>query len=366
LISIPHLDDKNPNFEEFVERKYFSLLNGVRALAIFAVLWHHSSGGSLANSEWAGRGYLGVDLFFILSGFLITHLLMRESRTVGTINLKKFYIRRALRIFPLYYGYLFFLIPYTLIFTTEKIGGMKAVLPYYVFFVSNWSPEHAEHFFHRAWSLAVEEQFYLIWPIVFSFFSLRISFSILIGFVLIVLLGSVEWTFLSDSNLSFFSKFVPYQTILIGCFCAFMLNQKKTYIAVTQLLGCKWASPLALFVLLVGIAVQRGDIVGFPQFLIHVAMAVFLISTVVNEKNYLREVLGSKCFRNVGMVSYGIYVLHGQFWGLTKNLCSYVSWLGLGDTRVLFFLVFSLISFFSAYLSYHFFEVFFLSVKKKY
>jgi peptidoglycan/LPS O-acetylase OafA/YrhL len=83
----------------------FGSLDGLRALSVVAVIWHHSGGGMVA-SEWAQHGHHGVTLFFAISGFLITTLLLRERDRHGAIDLRAFYVRRALRIFPLYYAVL--------------------------------------------------------------------------------------------------------------------------------------------------------------------------------------------------------------------------------------------------------------------
>src|SRR5882672_6045500 len=89
----------------FQKAKYFPLLDGLRAVSIVGVVWHHA-GGALHFSGPLSRGYHGVSLFFVISGFLITTLLLRERSRTGAISLRKFYLRRALRIFPLYYAVL--------------------------------------------------------------------------------------------------------------------------------------------------------------------------------------------------------------------------------------------------------------------
>src|ERR1700733_8095947 len=89
-------------FDRFAAMRRFAALDGLRALSVIAVVWHHTSG--TPGPAISAKGYLGVDFFFAISGFLITTLLVREHAATKTISLRKFYARRALRIFPLYYA----------------------------------------------------------------------------------------------------------------------------------------------------------------------------------------------------------------------------------------------------------------------
>ncbi|MGB2610895.1 MAG: acyltransferase, partial [Isosphaeraceae bacterium] len=99
--------------EQYLGTRTFASLNGVRGLCILSVLWHHAPGG--LHALILERGFLGVDMFFVLSGFLIVTLLLRERDRTGSISLKKFYARRTLRIFPIYYLVLFTLLLFYLL-----------------------------------------------------------------------------------------------------------------------------------------------------------------------------------------------------------------------------------------------------------
>jgi peptidoglycan/LPS O-acetylase OafA/YrhL len=130
------------------------------------VVWHHSL--PRAEAGWLGRGHVGVPLFFALSGFLITTLLLVERRATGDIALGQFWVRRSLRIFPLYYatltGFTLFL---ALREPNDATRHFFDNLPFYASYTSNWFVEFAvPHpvWFGFAWSLATEEQFYLWWP----------------------------------------------------------------------------------------------------------------------------------------------------------------------------------------------------------
>jgi peptidoglycan/LPS O-acetylase OafA/YrhL len=151
--------------EEYLSVRYFSSLDGLRAISILLVIWHHAVGGE----GILGRGHHGVGLFFAISGFLITTLLVREHSEHGSINIRAFYLRRALRIFPLYYAVLaIYTLGWFLGTRGTPIGdGFLENLPAFATYTTNWfvqlEPGEPVAFYH-AWSLATEEQFYLLWP----------------------------------------------------------------------------------------------------------------------------------------------------------------------------------------------------------
>ena len=148
-------------FDRYRAQASFGALDGLRCLCIVAVVWHHSVAIDF-DLPIAGRGFLGVDLFFVISGYLIVTLLLREHRRTGTISLRNFYIRRTLRIFPVYYAIVFALSLYYWLVNTDSEVGQQFLkdIPIYLTYTGN--------FFHPGWavvwSLAAEEQFYLVWP----------------------------------------------------------------------------------------------------------------------------------------------------------------------------------------------------------
>ena len=155
-----------PSQAAFLAQRRFASLNGLRCLAILAVIWHHASG---RRNEILGRG-LGVDLSFAISGFLITTLLAREFSRTGQINLRRFYARRTLRIFPLYFAVLGL---YVLLVIGTRGGTPQGAafmhhLPVFATYTSNWFVPIGNGnstIFYFAWSLATQEQFYLLWPL---------------------------------------------------------------------------------------------------------------------------------------------------------------------------------------------------------
>jgi peptidoglycan/LPS O-acetylase OafA/YrhL len=138
-------------------------LNGIRALAVLGVLWHHA-GPAAGVQAIHLNGFLGVDLFFVLSGLLITGLLLQEQAATGRIALAKFYVRRSLRIFPLYYAVLAALSLYFVLSAgaSSQREAFLRELPWQLSYTSNWVPIHS--MLAISWSLSTEEQFYLVWP----------------------------------------------------------------------------------------------------------------------------------------------------------------------------------------------------------
>ena len=156
------LVESKPNLTQF------GSLDGLRALAVAGVVWHHAGDRGL-GPPIAQRGFLGVDLFFVISGFLITRLLLREQQSLGRIHLRAFFARRALRLMPLYY--LVLLVMAVLLGLVWPGAPMAEAyfrdLPYYATYTSNWIVPGT--ILALSWSLALEEQFYLTWPLVLRF-----------------------------------------------------------------------------------------------------------------------------------------------------------------------------------------------------
>jgi peptidoglycan/LPS O-acetylase OafA/YrhL len=148
---------------------YVPGLDGLRALAVIAVITYH------ANREWLGGGFLGVEVFFVISGYLITLLLIAERERSGSVSLTDFWVRRARRLLPALFTLLIGTITYCAMFERDRLGRLRGDVVGGFFYVSNWfqvwtgssytsSAEFAP--LRHLWSLAVEEQFYIIWPLV--------------------------------------------------------------------------------------------------------------------------------------------------------------------------------------------------------
>ena len=154
----------SPSHKDYLACRYFAGLDGLRCLSITAVVWHHCLPAN--SSGIATRGFLGVDLFFVLSGYLIVTLLLREKDRKGHISLKDFWLRRILRLVPAYYLALALLMLTYLVFKPNAPATAELLksLPIYALYLSNWFSPQVPNL-GPTWSLATEEQFYLVWPI---------------------------------------------------------------------------------------------------------------------------------------------------------------------------------------------------------
>jgi peptidoglycan/LPS O-acetylase OafA/YrhL len=149
---------------------YQPSLDGLRALSVGVVLLYH------AGFSWMHGGFFGVEVFFVVSGFLITSLLLDEAERHGVVSLRQFWLRRARRLFPALYAVLLAVAVWAaLAGTAEQQSQLRRDIPWSVFYVNNWGqilgnvPYFAGEppLLRHLWSLAVEEQWYLVWPLVF-------------------------------------------------------------------------------------------------------------------------------------------------------------------------------------------------------
>lgn len=170
---------------------YFPQLDGIRTLAVLMVIvshWYHGRDYSFLHYG----GAMGVGLFFVLSGFLITHILLdqQEAFLTGKADqklriIKTFYIRRTLRIFPIYYLYIGMVLLLGLGQSREVWAWLLTyTYNFQLFLTSQWHSGYIEHL----WSLAIEEQYYLIWPAMILFCPGRYQFHLVLGFILLAVL----------------------------------------------------------------------------------------------------------------------------------------------------------------------------------
>lgn len=293
------------------EINYFKELNGLRALAVGLVLFHHYFSQNIAHKLRLGA--MGVDIFFVLSGFLITNILMsyRQEKTFGR-SLKVFYTRRALRIFPLYYLYLGLVL---LLFadTINKTGLLWALFYAVNFYVvSGHLPDIVYGHF---WSLAVEEQFYFFWPLVILLTSRKwlkpvIIFSIVSSFL-----------FSLASSLILGLKYTPWlhtfscvQALGLGGLLSILRRENASQLNfIRQYNTAIVFLSLVCFTLSVWISSVGTDV--FSLIRLSSGILTFALITRLTEKksgtrDIFRRTMNWSWMQFVGKISYGIYVYH--------------------------------------------------------
>jgi peptidoglycan/LPS O-acetylase OafA/YrhL len=299
-------------FDAFRASSYFSALDGLRAISILMVLLHHVPklpSGPLHTLQENGR--YGVAFFFVISGFLICTLFLREEDKTGRIALGKFYGRRALRLLPLYYAAL--ALQTLMVFglkqyTPENQELFREKLPAYFFYFSNWLPTATEGPFFCAWSLAVEEQFYLLFGLLMFMTGRRVvikavAAALMLKVAVYALCGEV------DAGSTLWRVVFSYQEpILLGVLIAFALNRRRGHEFLSRWLG----SSRALAVIGAGLLAwlwlhpMRTQSSWDAQWL-YLLMTAMVAGLVVRPAT---PVLGGRFMAHVGKISYGIYLLH--------------------------------------------------------
>lgn len=295
--------------------KYIPGLNGLRAIAVFLVIFFHwdfpPSTTSLFLKKVLPDGVFGVNLFFVLSGFLISAILLIEKEKATAIphqNKKiivNFYVRRFLRIFPIYYLTLFILYFSSMPdFHKNFIYYLTYTENFNVFFKGSWDS------FCHTWSLAVEEQFYLIWPFIIIFTNKNRLKYVLVFFILLGPAFSIFQTvFLKPRLNAFVLPPSCFDAFAIGALIAFYYteNEMKTF--------KKWIKILLPFSGLLFIYWKLAPAGGHFQYfkrssesIIASGLILFCIS---NSYTQLRnKLLENRLMYQLGLVSYGIYLFH--------------------------------------------------------
>jgi peptidoglycan/LPS O-acetylase OafA/YrhL len=290
---------------QFLSTRHYRSLDGLRGIAIAVVVWHHATG---PRPGLLGKAF-AVHLFFAISGLLITTLLLREAERTGTVSLRGFYLRRSLRIFPLYYTVL--ALYAVLVAALDRSPAGSAFfenLPAYLTYTANWFvAQHGPRVvFYFAWSLATEEQFYLVWPVVIRF--ARRWAPAVMGLLLVA--GEVTLLAISRHALPRDALWVRVLAsiaapICLGCLGAFLLHSRRGYEHAERFAGRRWSAPVAAGLLVAVLACDDA-----PGFLVSFAASALVLTCAIREDHGLRWVLELRPLAFVGRISYGIFLLH--------------------------------------------------------
>ena len=363
------------------ERIYFPNLNGLRFIAAFLVIIHHieqikkflNIGDSFFKVPFISIiGKLGVVLFFVLSGFLITYLLLSEEKSFKSISIQKFYMRRILRIWPLYFLIIilaFLVLPYIKLFEITGLGnevvfnnlGMKLLL--FAFFFPNLVLSfygivpYASH----TWSIGTEEQFYLFWPWLLKHFKKNRIFIMLIIIVFYRLISG----FLNTS----FSDFLVYKKIIasiwacfnfdcmsIGGIFAVLLFQKNKFLILLK-------NNFFFYFTLVLVIIMIVNGVFIPHInyeLYSILFGIIILNFASNE--IMKISLENTIFNFLGNISYGLYMFHPIGIVLALTICKSTNLI----SNWFIYPLSLLLTISIAWFSYNYFEKYFLKFKPKF
>lgn len=364
---------------------FFENLDGLRFLCFLAVFFFHSFHTEIPaiinhpvyhfiNQSVFGNGNLGVNFFFVLSGFLITYLLIVEKETNGKIDVLKFWMRRVLRIWPLFYlcvfvGFVVF--PQIKLFFGQ-VPNETAHPIYYLTFLNNFDfiasglPDAS--ILGVLWSVAIEEQFYLVWPLVLSLFPVRKYW---IPF-LIVICASLWFRATHDNYMNYeFHTLSCIGDMAVGALGAWLILTKPLIIQYIEKLS---KIKIVVLYILFGILFFFRKEILFENYVVRIferLVIAFFILGIILEQNYARnsfyKMSRFKRISNLGKITYGLYCLH--FLGIlitlkitNKLLFNTELWQVMFlETVVALFL-----SIFIARISYRYFESPFLKLKDKF
>lgn len=294
-------------------------LDFLRALAVFAVLVDHS--GAFSASGWGlFNGATGVQMFFVLSGFLITWMLLDETQRKGRLNLRAFYLRRFARLMPVFYAYV--LVGTALLLLAHKLipwGALAASLVYGLNYYQglNGAPTH---FLSHCWSLAVEEQFYFIWPLTLAFLlraGMRLDKSIAIMLLCVwVYRSSVQLMGLASDAYIYRALEMRADHLLIGCLLAVLLRRVQVR---SRFEGLHTRFPWLLLVLFAALSISSsfdGNLnyrYSLGYVIEPIATALLLPLVVIsaqNKRGPFAWFVNSPLIVKAGQASYGIYLFH--------------------------------------------------------
>jgi len=350
-------------------------LNGIRTIAALGVIFSHinlaleafgfgaySLFGFTKNGKaksWV-LGEHGVTMFFVLSGFLITYLLLKEFEKTNTIDIRKFYIRRILRIWPLYFLYLFL----TLFFLRDEMT-LDYNLTYYLTFLANvpFVMKQSYAGMDHLWSISIEEQFYLFWPFMFLLFVKGKFLSKVFYFiVLLSLLRVFIWAIVPFSTLALFSLVNRFDCMALGALGAYLVQSRYKIIEIVNL---KWAQVVAWSILLLLILDKFHFINSILEVFVVEIVTIIIIIGQINVKNRLIN-LENRGFSYIGKLSFGLYVYHPLVIILAHKYLKFNVFESIYLDVIGVFLFVFFVTLLVAHISYFYFEKWFLNLKGKY
>ncbi len=373
---------------------YFPNLDGLRFFAFFVVFINHASiclGYYSPNKNFVfirdnflKNGDIGVSFFFVLSGFLITYLLLKEKETLGKINIKHFYIRRVLRIFPLYY--------FVVVLGLYVIPMLNNHLPinfpmntsithlnpyYYLTFTGNFDYLKngiSNVFLGVLWSVSVEEQFYLFWCPLIAFLPRKY----LMPTFIFIIIGSIGFRYFYSDGKAMILKFHSLSVVTylaMGAVIAHLSTKEKIISKIKTI-----PKYLIVIIYIIGIVSIPFRLYTWKLGVHYILVASFIpvffaafFAFIIMEQNFAAhsfyKISGFKFISSMGKYTYGMYCYHMMvFFGILFGL--HLLGVNLYGMSKFAFVSLAITSFFAtclvSVLSYHYFEMLFLKLKGRF
>ena len=299
--------------------------DGLRALAVLAVMVSH------AHIPGGLGGFLGVDVFFVLSGFLITALLIQERDRNGHIDFKRFYGRRALRLFP---ALLVMTTVVGIVLVAWPSGDLRsdslASLPFAVTYLMNYVAMVVDRglgVFGHTWSLAIEEQFYLLWPPVLAlglarFRQTSLAVLAVAAAALIVVVRAIVWLGTADVNLVYFPFHARGDVLLVGCAAALVMTASPARLVEAAGQRTKSVALIAGTVIAAIAAVtttSTGWLYLFGLAMVAICSIVIIAQLAAHPTSLAGRLLSWRPLAFIGTISYGLYLWHVPVFELIKD-----------------------------------------------
>jgi peptidoglycan/LPS O-acetylase OafA/YrhL len=312
--------EERPSRSAAIQARSIPSLDGLRAVAVVSVILGHSEGRALDSFPILApfrRGEIGVALFFVISGFLITYLLLKEQDETGDIHLQKFYFRRTLRIFPPFYAYVAVVGMLTAAGSfSVSAGAFLSALTY----TWNFNNHRDLWIFGHLWSLSLEEQFYLIWPTCLVYLSRRVLLqaaliSLCLAPVARILMFLLVPTLQKSLHLTLF--LLP-DHFLMGCLMA-LASRGNAYEGVFRAVVRPQYATLGTLYLFIAGPILNHHYRAFRPLIGYsceaVCIGLVLAYVVSRPASWPGKFLNLRIVRHVGVISYSLYLWQQMFTG---------------------------------------------------
>ncbi len=295
-------------------------IDGLRAIAVGAVIFYHAQITILGQQPFKG-GFIGVDIFFVISGYLITSIIFKELVSTGSFSFKNFYERRIRRILPALLVVILSSLPFAWMYLLPSsfIDFSKSIL-YSLGFSSNYyfhfsGQEYGAESgllkpFLHTWSLAVEEQFYILFPvillIIFKYFRKYLIHILVLGFI--ASLGLADWSSKNYPSISFYFLHTRMWELLAGSILAYF-EIKRGHRSKNKILNSILPS-IGLFLIIFTIVFFK---LHFPHPSLHSLPAIVGVCLIIwfsDSNEVVTRLLSTKIFVGIGLISYSLYLWH--------------------------------------------------------